>query len=173
MNQEKTTVQTKLSTLVNEMWGLVGQSSRGSGKPVFSTRDALRSHLTKAFHKGLISGQQAGRKSTIWLDKDAAMSHVIDYAEACKNADYVSGYTLKRLGHNNDGRSNGGRSNGGRSVVEQEEVTEFRYIIIDPDGDVVCACGDKHKSKAEAALSLVERWGLVFYRVDGSKLTKA
>lgn len=74
----------RINTAVNDIWPAVKGEIRGNGKPVFRNLDSLGSHVTRAFHKGLITGEQHREGSTIWVNRDDALDYLAQYIELAK-----------------------------------------------------------------------------------------
>ena len=74
----------RINTAANEIWPAVKGEIRGNGKVVFPNLDALTSNLTRAFHKGLVIGEQHKENSVIWVNRDGALDYIAGYVELAK-----------------------------------------------------------------------------------------
>jgi len=90
----------RINSAANEIWPAVKGEIRGNGKVVFPNLDALTSNLTRAFHKGLVSGDQHKENSVIWVNRDGALDYIAGYVELAKaspNAKIHLPYRRKKL----------------------------------------------------------------------------
>lgn len=74
----------RINSAANEIWPAVKGETRGNGKVVFPHLDALTSNLTRAFHKGLITGEQHKEGAVIWVNRNSALDYIAGYVELAK-----------------------------------------------------------------------------------------
>ena len=165
----------RLKQAAAEVWPLVKDEKRPSGRPMFESPEGLRNNLNQAFHKGLIDGfREGGKRSPLWVDRESALSYVSKYVDVAKkgrvywpkrNREPFTGSVSKpqkRMATSPD--------EDGQTVMES--VLGSRYVVVwgDTVELVTSQCGPVpglYSRRDEAAEAAIDMLGIRLMSVDG------
>lgn len=150
---------------------------RGSGKAVFPNEQALASNITRAFHKGLVAGEQEREGCTIWVNRDDALTYVTGFIGLARESRDQVYQPSKRNGPLVTGGVNISRhrqDNGGTSRPIQESGHPYSIVM---GGDIIPLVDENGKPIASltdtrAALVALKQLRVGLYREIKGKLVR-
>lgn len=165
----------RINTAANEIWPAVKGEIRGNGKAVFPNLDALTSNLTRAFHKGLVIGEQHKENSVIWVNRDGALDYIAGYVELAKASPNAKIHLpFRRKNTRPKGQVDISKYAQPGTPVQQEEAG-FHYSVV-MGGEIIPLLEEGRPAKCLtdkcAALMALKQLQVGLYREINGKLVR-
>ena len=173
----ETSTTVRINSAANEIWPAVRGEIRGNGKVVFPNLDALTSNLTRAFHKGLVIGEQHKENSVIWVNRDSALDYTAGYVELAKaSLNAKIHLPWRRKNARPKGQVDISKyAQPGTPVRQQEEEAGSHYSVV-MGGEIIPLLRDGRPVKCPtvqcAALKALKQLQVGLYREINGKLVR-